>query len=121
MSKTHKITKLKKRIAELEKKLNRREDPISNPLHLNVYRSNNVVPVVVEHKIRLEEYERLRFSEAKEYQEFLSRVIPCLISDSEVFLNNIKCKVVVPDDPISPVTIKAAIMVAPCQDNILEE
>lgn len=119
MSKTHKITKLKKRIAELEKKLNRREDPISNPLHLNVYRSNNVVPVVVEHKIRLEEYER--FHETKEYQEYLSRVIPGIISDSEVFLNNIKSKVVVPDDPILPVTIKAAIMVAPCQDNILEE
>ena len=115
MSKTHKITQLKKRIAKLEKQKTRIESPLQNPLHLNVYHCR-VTPLVVEHKVRYEEY--LRFGNQKEYQEHLAREIARAFVDSEDFKSYVKTSVEIPHDPFLPVVIRAAVMVAPYEGDI---
>lgn len=115
MSKTHKITQLKKRIAKLEKQKNRIESPLTNPLHLNVYHYR-VTPLVVEHKVSYEEY--VRFCKQKAYQDHLSRAIAQAFVDSEDFKSCVQTSVEMPYDPFLPVVIRAAVMVAPYEGDI---
>lgn len=115
MSKTHKITQLKKRIAKLEKQKNRIENPLQNPFHLNVYHCR-VTPLVVEHKVCYEEY--VRYMKHKAYQEHLEREIARAFVDSEDFKSCVKTSVEMPHDPFLPVVIKAAVMVAPYEGDI---
>ena len=118
MSKTHKITQLKKRIAELERKLHCFQHPIINPLHINAHQTP-VDTLVVEYHVSFEEYHR--FHKQKEYQEHLSQSIARAFVDSELFQDRITSTVIMPTDAYMPVTIRAAIMVAPYQGNLLED
>lgn len=115
MSKTHKITQLKKRIAKLEEQKHRIENPLTNPLHLSVYHCR-VTPLVVEHKVRYEEY--VRYVNQKAYQDHLAREIARAFVDSEDFKRYVKTSVEMPYEPFLPVVIKAAVMVAPYEGDI---
>lgn len=117
MSKTHKITQLKKRIAELERRKNRIENPLVNPLRIDTYPCR-VTPLVVEHQVRFEEYQH--FSSQREYQEHLSREIAKSFVDSDTFKIYIKTEVMTPQEPYFPVVIRAAVMVAPFEGDLWE-
>ena len=76
--------------------------------------NRTVMPLVVEYQVHYEGYGR--FHKQKAYQEHLERAIARAFVDSEVFRDNITTQVNMPHDSFTPVTIRAAIMIAPYPD-----
>lgn len=119
MSKTHKITQLKKRIAELEAKLNRREDIGSNPFRCLVV--EKVQPITIKSD-RLISKDMFEFSQNNApSRENLLRSIVNNLADNEDFLRTARVEFKVPDVNPDTVRARAAIQVLPYYGDMWED
>lgn len=119
MSKTHKITQLKKRIAELEKKLNRREDIGSNPVRCLVVEKGQPITIKADRLISSGMYKFSRTNAAS--RESLMFALIKNLADNEDFLRTARVEFMADDVDPETVRARAAIQVMPYYGDIWED
>ena len=119
MSKTHKITQLKKRIAELEKKPNRREDIGSNPVRCLVVEKEQPIVIKTERHLSLNSHEH--YLNNASYQESIGRMLVLDLADVPEFAHIARTAVKVDDNDPDLVRIRAAIQVLPYFGDMWED
>lgn len=119
MSKTHKITQLKKRIAELEKKLNRREYIGSNPVRCLVVEKAHPITIKTERHLSTNVCNMMRVYPEK--QEHVARMLLMALAESEDFAHTARVEVKSDCDFDDTVRARAAIQVLPYYGDIWED
>lgn len=119
MSKTHKITQLKKRISELEAKLNRREDIGSTPVRCMVVERAHPIEIKTERLISKDLFEFSRNNAAS--QASLLRSLLYTLADNEDFIRTVRVEFKTPEVNPDTVRCRAAIQVLPYYGDIWED
>lgn len=119
MSKTHKITKLKKRIAQLEKQLNRRE------ILANSFKTERVTAHTVKVERLLLHSDFIRYRDQPEYKQHVIEVLMRDIIKDPTFCRCVRIEGLdnhsVMDPYLPEIKVRAAIMVLPFTGNIWED
>ena len=120
MSKTHKITQLKKRIAELEKKLNRREDVVGgNPVRCLIVDKVRPITIKTERHLSTNVCNMMRVYPEK--QEHVARMLLMELAESEDFARTARVEFKSYCDFDDTVRARAAIQVLPYYGDIWED
>ena len=119
MSKTHKITQLKKRIAELEAKLNRRYDIGSNPVRCLVVEKGHPITIKSERHLSMNSFETMRGN--AEYQKSIARMLVMALAESEDFARAARVEFKSDCNFDDTVRVRAAIQVLPYYGDIWED
>lgn len=119
MSKTHKITQLKKRIAELEAKLNRREDIGSNPVRCLIVEKGHPILIKSDRLISSGMYKFSRTNAAS--RESLMFALIKNLADNEDFLRTTRVEFKASDVNPDIVRARAAIQVLPYYGDMWED
>lgn len=119
MSKTHKITQLKKRIAELEKKLNRYEGKGSIPIRCLVVEKVHPTVIKSERHLSMNSFETMRGN--AEYQKSIARMLVMALAENEDFLRTARVEFTHDDVDLETVRARAAIQVLPYYGDMWED
>lgn len=113
MSKTHKITQLKKRIAELEGRLN-------NPPLLKVYKTDAPVTTVKAER-HITQFEFDHFWHDPKFRQSVITSLLLDMAEDPALMANAMVRLRMPDDYLSPVFVRMAFNVMPFHGDIWED